>query len=68
MRPGNELVEGDQAHAKPRTAEQAPVTGETPPSSDSIRSTQLRATLRTGEIFAAFSLREVSKRAERMIQ
>jgi hypothetical protein len=50
MRPGNELVEGDQAHAKPRTAEQAPVVGETPPSSDSIRSTQLRATLRTGEI------------------
>lgn len=48
MRPGDELVEGDQPHAKPRTAGQASVTGETPQSSDSIRSTQLRDTVRTG--------------------
>jgi uncharacterized membrane protein HdeD (DUF308 family) len=48
MRPGDEFVEGDQPQAKPRTAEQASVTGDTPQSSDSIPSTQLRDTLRTG--------------------
>jgi len=48
MRPGDELAEGDQAHAKPRTAEQASVTGDTLQSSDSLPSTQLGDTLRTG--------------------
>jgi uncharacterized membrane protein HdeD (DUF308 family) len=48
MRPGDELVEGDQPQAKPRTAEQASVTGGTPQSSDSIPSSQLRDILRTG--------------------
>jgi uncharacterized membrane protein HdeD (DUF308 family) len=48
MRPGDELVEGDQPHAKPRTAEQASVTGGTPQSSDSVPSSQLRDILRTG--------------------
>ena len=48
MRPGDELVEGDQPHAQPRTAEQASVTGDTLQSSDSMPSTQLRDTLRTG--------------------
>jgi uncharacterized membrane protein HdeD (DUF308 family) len=48
MRPGDKLVKGDQAHARLRTAGQASVTGETPQSSESIRSTQVRDTVRTG--------------------
>jgi hypothetical protein len=48
MRPGDELVEGDQPHARPRTAGQASVTGET--LGRAIRSgrSQLRGTFRSG--------------------
>jgi uncharacterized membrane protein HdeD (DUF308 family) len=48
MRAGDELVEGDQPPTQPRTAAQASVTRDTPQSSDSIPSAQLRDTLHTG--------------------